>query len=142
MKSLKVIERYEPASNDQINKFESDFGVKLPCDYKLFLATQNIYLTKENYFSGQEVHHFYPLHDEAELSLTMIFEALGEHFENSFVPFADDSGGWQYVISLRDADYGKVYFCRMDEELQDALTLLADSFTEFINGLRAEEEIA
>lgn len=42
------------------------------------------------------------------------------------------------MISINETDYGKVYFCRMDEDLEDALTPLADSFEDFINGLEPE----
>ena len=142
IKSLTIIESFDSATNDQLNQFEDQFAIELPCDFKLFLSTQNVYVVEENCFlkdrSSYEVHHFYPLHDKSEMSLFIIFEALGEYFENSYIPFADDSGGWQYLISVRKEDYGKVYFCRMDEELRDGLTLLANNFTEFINGLKKE----
>lgn len=56
-------------------------------------------------------------------------------FEGKYLSFGSDSGGWQYVLSVQESDYGKVYFCRMDEELPNALTYLAEDFEDFINGL-------
>jgi len=144
MKQLSILETFGLAQPDEIRIFETKMGVELPEYFKFFLADQNPFVVSEkNYIKGNrsfEVHHFYPLHADAELSLMMVNSVLKDHFNGSFVVFADDSGGWLYILSVRKEDYGKVYFCRMDEELENALTLLADSFEEFINGL-AEEEI-
>ena len=145
MKSLAVIEKFESASLEWINDFENKYGIKIPCELKFFLSTQNIFTTSENQFvkNGDtfEVHHFYPLHPESELSLSVIYDALHEYFESSFIPIGDDSGGWQYVVSIRDVDYGAVFFCRMDEELENALTYLAENVEVFINGLTSKENL-
>ena len=137
MKTLKVINSYPLPRIKDIATFGKVEGINLPIDYKYFLMTQNLFLSEDCYYKGYEIHHFYPFSDSAELSLQIAFRALKDFFQNSFIPFADDAGGWQFVISLRNKDYGKVYFCRMDEELEDALTLLADSFEEFIDGLES-----
>lgn len=73
-------------------------------------------------------------------SLQIVNENLMDFFRGEFVAFAADSGGWKYVISLRDIDYGKIYFCRMDVELDEALTFVANTFDEFIDGMFVNEE--
>jgi len=140
MKTLSVIKNNPLPSNDDIVAFEKLRDIKMPWDYKYYLVTQNLFLSKDCLYRGKEeykIHHFHPFDVTADISLQVFFDILKDFLENSFIPFAGDSGGWQFVISLRKKDYGKVYFCRMDEELEDALTLLADSFEEFIDGLES-----
>ena len=82
---------------------------------------------------------FLPFAVEYENSIENMYgsskEMLGEHY----LSFAYDSGGWLFVISLKKADYGKVYFFRTDHSIEDGRTLLANSFDEFIDGLHARE---
>ena len=86
--------------------------------------------------SSKEVDVFYPFDKDYELSIQKIYDNLNDIiFENKYVAFAGDPGGWKFVISIQKFDYGKVYFCRMDEGLEDALTLLVDDFEEFIDKL-------
>ena len=56
-------------------------------------------------------------------------------FDSEYIAFAGDEGGWKYIVSVQEVDYGKIYLCRTDGELDDALTLLSDSFEDFINSL-------
>jgi len=139
MKKLSAIIKYQVPTTDELAKFEQIHQIKLPCDLKLFLVTQNILKSEESqYVLGEkifEIHHFYPINLDSDLSLYLIYDALKDFFCGKYIPFADDSGGWQYVISLQELDKGKVYLCRMDESLGNGFTLVADSLTDFINGL-------
>lgn len=128
---------------DEINHFQESNNIKLPVDFIEFLITQNPIETLECFYiiEGREPFDisFFPFGNKNSEVWTfqMAFENLNEEFfEGKYVSFGSDSGGWQYVLSVQELDYGKVYFCRMDEELEDALTLLASSFEEFINGLQ------
>jgi hypothetical protein len=129
-----------------LNEFESLINNQLPIDYKLFVLPNNpvelssfIYtLSERKYY----VDKFYSANKNDALNLFDIFENQSWYFDCKYFPFAYDSGGWQFVICIEKGEnYGKVYFCRMDEELDKALTLLADSFEEFINSLKASDEI-
>lgn len=81
------------------------------------------------------INGFYPFGVTQELSLESVYQNQKDLFFHSYIPFTDDPGGWQFIISLKEPDYGKVYFCEMDLELPESLTLLANNFEEFINGL-------
>jgi SMI1 / KNR4 family (SUKH-1) len=140
MKKLQVQRAGDLPSEKDLKTFEIENKIKLPDLFKYFLLTQNAYLVTEKSFKkkGREtyqIHHFYPFDLKIELSFQFCFENLKDFFDNKYIPFANDAGGWQYVISIREENYGRVYFCRMDEELDDALTLVADNFELFISGL-------
>ena len=96
------------------------------------MVEEDLYLKDNKRFN---VHHFYPFDSSTDISLQQAYEDLYDLFLGEYLAFADDFGGWQHIISLKKEDYGKVYFCRMDMEIPEALTLLADDFEEFINGL-------
>lgn len=140
MQLLSQIENTFESTVEDIIRFETTFNLQLPYDYKWYLLTQNSYVVKERSFSLDGnfflMHHFYPLTDSIDLNLAFCHINLSIFFENRYVAFGDDQGGWQFVLCIKKGEhYGKVYFCRMDEELENALTLIADSFEEFINGL-------
>ncbi|HYC85214.1 MAG TPA: SMI1/KNR4 family protein [Chryseosolibacter sp.] len=140
MKQLQITRRQESPTPDALAIFEKENGVRLPLPYKTFLLEQNPYTVRESVFTTEsksyEIHHFYPFDPTFELSVQKVYNDLNGFFENKYLAFADDSGGWQYVISVQSQDFGYVYFCRMDEELSKALTPIAKSFEDFINGLK------
>ena len=144
MKRLTVIEGEKLPSKMELDEFEAANNIRLPPSFKTFILEQNPVSVKERYFhhSGftYEINGFYPFGDSQELTFQKAFGNLIAFYDRKYVGIADDPGGWEYVVSLKDEDYGRVYFCRMDEELQDALTLLAPSFEEFVNGLTDSEE--
>jgi SMI1-KNR4 cell-wall len=143
MKKLNVEISYPPPSANQIKDFEDKFKIKLPSDYKSFLEEVNPFKVKDNkYVVGENeyyIHHIFPLSSDLELSLTQMNKILTDLFNNNYITFADDPGGYQFILSINPSDYGKVYFYRYDQEWGKALTLLANSFTEFINGLHPYE---
>jgi hypothetical protein len=135
MKVLNVKSKGVLPSIQTIVDFENQNRINLPFDYKWFLLTQNPISVIESDILDYEVNCFYPI-GCTDSSLEETFAILNHFFESRFVPFAYDSGGWQFVICIEKGEnYGKVYFCRMDEELDKALTLLANSFDDFINKL-------
>lgn len=145
MKQLKVKRGAALPSLTDIQTFEQENEIKFPSSLVNFYLNQNPVDTVESYFTiGEEepyyVNAFFPFDSSNKLSMQYTFDELNEFFESKYISIGSDSGGWQYVISVQDEDYGKVYFCRMDEELEDALTLIADSFEEFIDGFEAGPE--
>ena len=63
---------------------------------------------------------------------------IGRH---DLIPFAFDSGSHPFLVSIGGDDKGVVYFSIVGFGEEKPLRKLADSFEEFINGLKSEEEI-
>jgi hypothetical protein len=140
VKELRIIKRADNPTPDQIKDFERVIGRNLPTDYKYFLENYNPKTTAEKLtiIANNEyiIYNWLPLSSKEELSLSNTFEWTKDLLLGKYLAFALDAGDWLFVISINDIDDGKVFFCRPDQELGKALTLLANSFTEFINGLQ------
>jgi hypothetical protein len=127
-------------------EFESLIDNHIPKDYKQFVLPNNPTELNSSVFilAGRKyyIDKFYSANKNDKLNLFEIFENQSWYFDCKYFPFAYDSGGWQFVICIeKGKNYGKVYFCRMDEDIDKALTLLANSFEEFINGLQADDAV-
>lgn len=144
MKNLHVIKREELNLVKELKEFEGSYSAGFPDKFRDFLLLQNPDLIEENCFLKEEdefeIHHFIPLSKYNKYSIQNVNENLRDFFCGQYVVFAADSGGWKFAISVGDTNHGKVFFCRMDEDLIDALTLLADTFEEFIDGMFINED--
>lgn len=143
MRKLTVEKAEILPSKEQLADFQRRNGIKLPDSFIEFLATQNpVYVVESFYVTkGSEPYYvsFFPFSENSEeWTIQKSFNNLSEFFEGKYLSFGSDSGGWQYVMSIQESDYGKIYFCRMDEELTKALKLLANSFDEFVDGLQKD----
>lgn len=144
-KKLKVIKSAPLPQVEYIESFAQDNSIKLPENLKNFILNYNPITVEETLYSVNGntymLNGFYPFGFTEGLTLQKAYQNMKEIYEDKYIAFADDPGGWEYVIALKEEDYGKVYLCRMDEELEDGLVKLADSFANFINGLHIEGEI-
>lgn len=78
-------------------------------------------------------------------NFTSIYELTKEFLEKynrKLIPFAYDPGGWHFCLSFNKETYGKIIINRWTDHLpEDQFLVIANSFEEFINGLKTEEEI-
>ena len=147
MKQLTPTRCEERPSLEKVSNFLDRSDVELPQSLIEFWLAMNPISTLESSFRLDSERcfdiTFFPFGNEKSEVWTFqkAFENLHkEFFENKYVSFGSDAGGWQFVISVQRDDFGNVYFCRMDEALEDALTPLAVSFDEFIERLNVEHE--
>lgn len=62
-------------------------------------------------------------------------------YHRKLVPFAYDPGGWHFCLSFEADTYGKIIINRWTDHLpEEQFLVIADTFEEFINGLKTEEE--
>ena len=137
---LKVLERY--------------WELKLPDPYRNFLLLNNGGEPKTSYFSfkngngGSDVRFFLGIYPDKDNDLLNHLKIYKGRLPQNVFPIAYDSGGNLILISVKGPDRGKVYF--WDHEMESGegeepdysnLTLIADSFTEFIENLKDESEI-
>ncbi len=58
------------------------------------------------------------------------------------IAFAHDPGGWHFCLSLDEDTYGKIIINRWtDHTPEDQFLVIANSFEEFIDGLKKGEEV-
>ena len=139
MRKLTIAPRLGKASLGLIEKIITE---KLSDDFSEFLI-QNAGLSHLEYifidknltrWDVSQYNNFKDLH-----GLTQEF--LNE-YHRKLIPFAYDGGGWHFCLSFDADTYGKIIINRWTDHLpEEQFLVIADSFEEFINGLKAEENI-
>jgi hypothetical protein len=137
-----IISKYKTQDYDMekdLAGFEEMFRVNLPADYRSFMGKYNggdtpntsFVLPKANYeikaFYGLKTGR-YNLHKDIDIT---------PFVKKEFLPIAFDSFGNLFLIGLKGANYGKVYFC--DHEEGNKTIEIADSFVSFILGCVSKE---
>lgn len=140
MRDLNVIPRmgeknFQIIENLVEGKFSNNFKEILK-KYAGLNVYENIFIDKdENLWSLGAFDNF-----------TSIYELTKEFLEKynrKLVPFAYDGGGWHFCLSFDEATYGKIIINRWTDHLpEEQFLVIADSFEEYINGLKTEEEIS
>jgi len=69
-------------------------------------------------------------------ALRDVEEGIGR---NDLIPFAIDPGGNPFYVSIGNLDYNNVYLDRMSSGYDNPLLKIADTFEQFIEGLRPEQ---
>jgi hypothetical protein len=131
----------------EIERFENDFNLKLPDFLRAFIlkyegcrpvSEQSYYwIDDETYCELNQVLYL----RKSDLGGASIETILGDHKRNhieGFIPFAIDSGGWDFDVSINEETYGQVWTNKFDSGEEDAMQLVAPSFDEFIDGLTAD----
>lgn len=79
-------------------------------------------------------------------NIASIIDLTKEFKENSWgskVPFAFDPGGWHFCLSLDEDTFGKIIVNRWtDYSPEEQFVVIANSFEEFINGLKRSDELS
>jgi hypothetical protein len=149
-----------PAPESRLREFETSLGCALPDDYRAFLAATNGgYCGGSLWFHGPTpdgspadagVHHVGGFRKENYLSLTTARALYGPRIPRELLWIMDDPLGNAICLGLTGRHRGRVYFwdheCEPDPDAWDGsadtagnVTLLADSFTDFVAGLRASD---
>lgn len=141
MKILTARRKLTPPTLEAIRSFEESSNLLLPESLKGFLLNYNFIDTLENLFVADtgDVYYldvFYPFTTNYDLSLQVVSQTLRHYFQDKYLAFANDSGGWQYVIGVSEDVKGQVFFCRMDSELPNSLTKLTSTLDGFIDRLQ------
>ena len=149
--------------DDDLRQFESEIGCRLPDDYREFLLRCNGgFVEADLWFLGPNpagysveagVHHVGGLRsDDESYSLRWArecYQGARPRIPLELLWIMDDPCGNAVCLGVKSAARGKIYF--WDHELESAewdsaldsaphLTLLAESFTEFIRGLEEDPD--
>ncbi len=140
MRQFNIVDRIQDA---EFNFIEKTIEINLPSILKDYLKKYGGMSIYENSFSEGEAGSFkigqFLMFDEIiNLSKEFIKE-----YHRKLVPFAYDPGGWHFCLSFDADTYGKIIINRWTDHIPEEQSLvIADSFEEFINGLKRDEEIS
>ena len=141
---LKMIEKY--------------LSINLPKTYRNFLENyeaidvineKKVFILNNKTKESSSVDGFFYLTNDYNYSILENYKIYKDRIPENFFPIADDPFGNLILISVKNADRDKIYFWDHEMEVDDGetpdysnLTLIADSFDEFIEGLYSIDEIS
>jgi SMI1/KNR4 family protein SUKH-1 len=151
LQELKYVQFVETDRYDskQSANFADDLGHPVPDDYLEFLTSYPGTGCFDVSVVGYGLEHA-PCASEGWYPLTLFYAACSDKrydllnfrqnhlddFPPHLLVIGDDVGGNFFCLDLRKETLGRVYFRFHDEEIENGLYLLADSFTAFILSLR------
>ncbi len=135
--------------SEKLLKIEDKIKTKLPDLFKdLLMMVEGSTIEESIFFDSI---NFFPINQFLEISIIIqradqIEKIYNEQHlpqtENEnlfFIPFAIDSGGWSYHISIAKDSYNKIWLNRFDNNKENPFIVIAPSLEEFIDGLISEE---
>ena len=152
---MNMIEKNGNCSEDLIVEKEKSLGFSLPNDYRDFLKLYNGGIPEKLFFSfkgtkedSSLVDRLFGFIENEYRNIIEYHRSYKKRIPSNALPIGIDPGGNLILLSVSGPDYGKVYFWDHDWEVEDGqipdysnLTLIADSFEEFLNSLKSEDEI-
>lgn len=150
-----------PAPQDQLDAFEAHVGHRLPDDYRRFLiACNGGYVGVRSFWfeglspDGREVgtgvHHIGGLRQESYYSLFWNRECYEGRIPDALIWIMDDPSGNAICLGVSGEHRGRIYFWDHEDEPDDDwdgrvetagnVELLANSFAEFVTGVRDEDD--
>lgn len=144
--------KVDVARPEDVASLERLIGRRLPPDYREFLQTVNGGWSERSGFpigrTSSALGDLYPLSNDAYGGgLANELEVFRGRVPPWGIPIGCDQGGNVLVMSLRDEDFGAVFFWdhEKEEEYVDAggdgpLPRIAGSFSEFVDSLEGDEE--
>lgn len=158
---MKIVNGYK-IKDEIIMKFEEKFGISLPKDYKEFMLENNGGETEDDYLfdfydnvfkknNTSVVRSFFRLYEDKNDDvvyddLEKICEIMWkeETLSPKSLPIADDPGSNVIYMSLKEEDYGAIYFANHEYEDSETGYLfpskISSSFSEFMSCLYLDEE--
>lgn len=149
-----------PTSMEDIENFEKKYNLNLPQDYKEFLLLNNGATPLQSKFitrNGKVVSHYkyiIPITKDTSntehkhnLEYCYIRFVVRGIIPQGLVPIGETPTENILCLSLRKDDYGSVYYWDRELELvykqpqSECYHIIADSFKEFILGLKARDAI-
>jgi hypothetical protein len=142
MQKLTIIDQRSQLFNfDDIAFLENKFNLKFPEFLIDFFRVYQSARIKERYYNGEPIIKkilFLRKH-ETSASTEEILDGHIFHGYNNYIPFAIDSGGWDYNVSINPDTYGQVWVDKFDSGEENPFEFVCNSFEEFINGLTENE---
>lgn len=137
-------------SEEDLIKIEKEYDFKFPNDLREFYLIYNggmperneVYLELEDWNATTKFHGFYAIKKNGQCPLEKILKTNyhEEWWIRWLIPFGYDEGGEDFCFSIRESDYGSIYYvssdCIDEDNPEETLILVADSFKKFINKMK------
>lgn len=147
-----MLKDYGPLDEKFLSSVEQFWQFKLPQDYRKFLLCYNGGYPCKTIFnfddSSSVIDCFYGFMKDFIKNILIKYRDIGIRYPINTLPIGDDVFGNLILLSVKGPDRGKIYFWDHEMEVEDGetpdysnLTLIADSFDEFINSLKSEDEV-
>jgi len=155
---LKLTESGGRLSAADLDAVEARYHLKLPPDYRQFLLMGNggepdrcLFRFKGKRTYTESVRYFLSISDDPDISFHRYFNRYKvdeKRLPDAVIPVAFDSGGNLVCLAVSGKKAGTVYFWDHEGEEDSPravergknLAVVADSFREFIDDLKAEED--
>ena len=150
---MKFYESHEPLNLDEFKYFDED-NIVIPDDYKNFLIQynggrpENSTVHFKNRDEATMLNCIFGFTKDRYGSFTRYQGVYAGRIPSNTIAIADDAGGNLIIMSISGEDYGKIYFWDHEMEAYEDedpdysnLTLVADSFQEFLDNLKSEDEL-
>ena len=140
------------AKKEDLDRIEQKFHVKIPADVREHCLAYNGGYPEKPIFTdknGDEyfVDLFIPVRDGKKRPMEKTLELLRADdgvIPEWLIPFAEEDGGNLFCFSVRESDFGAIYYYDHEfeygEDLEEHITWLAESITAFINALTEDED--
>ena len=152
MNKISLQQTHGPLEESFLGALEQMLGFKLPDNYRDFLKCNNggrpqgrlvFHFFEEA--DGSVLDNFYGIHPNHDLNLLKKIQYIGDRIPSDCFPIANDVFGNLILIVVKGRQRGKIYFWDHEMESEEGqeptyenMTLVANSFEDFINGLQDE----
>jgi hypothetical protein len=146
---------FGPFNEKVLEALEQVWGFKLPSSYRTFILKYNggvpindTFYFKNDLSRGALIQIFLGVTPEKNANLLKHLQTYQGRIPNAMFPIAYDPGGNLILLAVKGPDRGKIFFWdhenEVDSDLDEVprysnLTLIADSFNEFLSILKSEE---
>jgi hypothetical protein len=143
MTKIEIIEQEK--SIEELKDFialEQRFEIRIPEALKKFLMIYEGAFVKNSCFKGEQTFKevLYVYEREGFASIESILTGHISEGIHGFIPFAIDSGGWDFNVSINKETYGQVWVNRFGSGENVTMEYVANNFESFINELGKEIE--
>lgn len=140
MKDLIVLRKSKEITQSDIDNLELNIELTLPNFLKELILNYGGCRVRKNMFTERFfVLRFLTPQSNRTISIEKLFGSYkASEDPRSWLPFAIDSGGWVFNVSITEETYGQVWVDRFDSGDEDSHTFVASSLEEFIEGLEEE----
>lgn len=140
------------AKEEDLDRIEQKFHVKIPAEVREHCLAYNGGYPEKPVFTdknGDEysVDLFIPVRDGRKRPMEETLRLLRADdgvIPDWLIPFAEEDGGNLFCFSVRESDFGAIYYYNHEfeygEDPEEHVTCLAESITVFINSMTEDED--